>query len=67
MDNLKDIFEINKDLIKKINKIVFFTQTQNYDIALRAATEVIDKINIFINTMMSFIENTPVVISYLIK
>lgn len=59
MDNLKDIFEINKDLIKKINKIVFFTQTQNYDRALRAATEVIDKINIFINTMMSFIEKHP--------
>lgn len=60
MDNIyKDIFEINKEIINTINKMIFYFRAQNYDRALRGATSIIDKFNQFINHMVGFIESNP--------
>ena len=58
-NNLKDIYDNNKEIINKINKIIFYFQSQNYDKALRLAMGIIDQFGLFINQLKTFVEKFP--------
>jgi len=60
LDNhLKEVFNIGMEIIHEISKMIFYFRTQNYDRALRHATEIIDKFNLFINQMANLVEKSP--------
>lgn len=58
-NNLREIFENNKEIINKLNKIIFYFNSQNYDKALRLATGVIDQFSLFINQLNTCVEKFP--------